>query len=298
MTSPAWMKRKSNCRRLSPFYKIRIHTAVSAPVYQKEFFWSVPLVPVRPACLSFFDQWLRVHGDVRRLRYRPCPRLVRTSPQIRALNFIDELDALGRAREAFPGMGGNDEKEQALNQLLIGLDSFDPSKEGLVLVAATNRPEILDPSLLRAGRFDRQVLVDRPGRMGRVQILNVHLKKVQLGAYMDAEAVGALTPGFTGADLANLVTEAALLLTRHGGKAIERIIAGLEKKNRLLNPKEREVVAHHEAGHVLVAWALPCSDRIQKVSIIPRRLSRTAAPQRVDDAGDGHRRAWVFTYCL
>lgn len=195
-------------------------------------------------------------------------------------------------------MGGNDEKEQALNQLLIGLDSFDPSKEGLVLVAATNRPEILDPSLLRAGRFDRQVLVDRPGRMGRVQILNVHLKKVQLGAYMDAEAVGALTPGFTGADLANLVTEAALLLTRHGGKAIERIIAGLEKKNRLLNPKERKVVAHHETSHALVACALPCSDRIQKVSIIPRRLSRTAAPQRVDDAGDGHRRAWVFTYCL
>ena len=204
-------------------------------------------------------------------------------------------------------MGGHDEKEQALNQLLIGLDSFDPSKEGLVLVAATNRPETLDPSLLHAGRFDRQVLVDRPGRMGRVQILNVHLKKVQLGADMDAEGAVALTPGFTGADLVNLVNKAALLSTRHGGdavimadffEAIERIIAGLEKKNRLLNPKEREVVAHHEAGHVLVAWALPSSDRIQKVSIISRRLSRTAAPQRVDGAGDRHRRAWACTYCL
>ena len=195
--------------------------------------------------------------------------------------FIDELDALGRARGAFPGMGGHDEKEQTLNQLLMELDGFDPSKEGMVLLAATNRPEILDPALLRAGRFDRQVLVDRPDRLGRVQILNVHLKKVQLADDVDSEAIGALTPGFTGADLANLVNEAALLATRRGGaavimadfvEAIERIIAGLEKKNRLLNPREREVVAHHEMGHALVALALPGSDRIQKVSIIPRGI--------------------------
>ncbi len=195
--------------------------------------------------------------------------------------FIDELDALGRARGAFPGMGGHDEKEQTLNQLLMELDGFDPSKEGMVLLAATNRPEILDPALLRAGRFDRQVLVDRPDRLGRVQILNVHLKKVHLAGDIDSEAIAGLTPGFTGADLANLVNEAALLATRRGGddvvmadfvEAIERIIAGLEKKNRLLNPKEREVVAHHEMGHALVALALPGTDRVQKVSIIPRGI--------------------------
>ena len=195
--------------------------------------------------------------------------------------FIDELDALGRARGAFPGIGGHDEKEQTLNQLLMELDGFDPSKEGMVLLAATNRPEILDPALLRAGRFDRQVLVDRPDRQGRAQILKVHMKKVQLSSDVDAEAVASLTPGFTGADLANLVNEAALLATRRGGdavimadfvEAIERIVAGLEKKNRLLNPKEREVVAHHEVGHALVALALPGSDRIQKVSIIPRGI--------------------------
>ncbi|MDP6688944.1 MAG: ATP-dependent zinc metalloprotease FtsH [Alphaproteobacteria bacterium] len=195
--------------------------------------------------------------------------------------FIDELDALGRARGAFPGMGGHDEKEQTLNQLLMELDGFDPSKEGMVLLGATNRPEILDPALLRAGRFDRQVLVDRPDRLGRVQILHVHLKKVHLAGDVDAEAIAGLTPGFTGADLANLVNEAALLATRRGGddvlmadfvEAIERIIAGLEKKNRLLNPKEREVVAHHEMGHALVALALPGTDRVQKVSIIPRGI--------------------------
>ncbi len=195
--------------------------------------------------------------------------------------FIDELDALGRARGAFPGMGGHDEKEQTLNQLLMELDGFDPSKEGMVLLAATNRPEILDPALLRAGRFDRQVLVDRPDRLGRAQILKVHLKKIELASDIDPENIAGLTPGFTGADLANLVNEAALLATRRGGaavimddfmEAIERIIAGLEKKNRLLNPKEREVVAHHEMGHALVALALPGADKVQKVSIIPRGI--------------------------
>jgi cell division protease FtsH len=195
--------------------------------------------------------------------------------------FIDELDALGRARGAFPGIGGHDEKEQTLNQLLVELDGFDPAKEGMVLLAATNRPEILDPALLRAGRFDRQILVDRPDKTGRVQILNVHLKKIQLAGDVDPETLAALTPGFTGADLANLVNEAALLATRRRGQsvemrdfteAVERIVAGLEKKNRLLNPYEREVVAHHEMGHAWVAISLPGVDPVHKVSIIPRGI--------------------------
>lgn len=197
-----------------------------------------------------------------------------------AIIFIDELDALGRARGAFGLGGGHDEKEQTLNQLLAELDGFDPSV-GLVLLAATNRPEILDPALLRAGRFDRQVLVDRPDKVGRVQILNVHLKKVHLAADADPEQIAALTPGFSGADLANLVNEAALLATRRRGDAVtladftgavERIVAGLEKKNRLLNPLERRIVAFHEMGHALVALALPGSDRVHKVSIIPRGI--------------------------
>jgi len=194
-----------------------------------------------------------------------------------AIIFIDELDALGRSRSPF-AMGGQDEKEQTLNQLLGELDGFDPSG-GLVLLAATNRPEILDPALLRAGRFDRQVLVDRPDKRGREQILMVHLKKARLGGDVQAEQIAALTPGFTGADLANLVNEAALLATRRNGdavtmadftNAIERIVAGLEKRNRLLNPMERRIVAHHELGHTLVALALPGADTVHKVSIIPR----------------------------
>jgi cell division protease FtsH len=197
-----------------------------------------------------------------------------------AIIFIDELDALGRARGAFPGLGGHDEKEQTLNQLLSELDGFDV-RSGLVLLAATNRPEILDPALLRAGRFDRQVLVDRPDKKGRVQILAVHLKKVTLAADVDREKIAAMTPGFTGADLANLVNEAALLATRRGGEAVsledftqavERIVAGLEKKNRVLNPKERMVIAHHEMGHALVALSLSGSDPVHKVSIIPRGI--------------------------
>src|SRR3954454_22580260 len=197
-----------------------------------------------------------------------------------AIIFIDELDALGRARGMGPYAGGHDEKEQTLNQLLVELDGFD-SRTGLVLLAATNRPEILDPALLRAGRFDRQVLVDRPDKKGRVQILQVHMRGVKLSEDVDAEKVAALTPGFTGADLANLVNEAALLATRRGAdalsmadfnNAVERIMAGLEKRNRLLNPKEREVVAYHEMGHALVAMALPGSDPVHKVSIIPRGI--------------------------
>jgi cell division protease FtsH len=194
-----------------------------------------------------------------------------------AIIFIDELDSLGRARGAY-GLGGHDEKEQTLNQLLAELDGFDP-KSGVVLLAATNRPEILDPALLRAGRFDRQVLVDRPDKVGREQILAVHLKKVKLDLDVKPEQVAALTPGFTGADLANLINEAALLATRRKAtsvtmedfnNAIERIIAGLEKRNRLLNPQERRVVAFHELGHAMVALALPGTDEVHKVSIIPR----------------------------
>ncbi len=194
--------------------------------------------------------------------------------------FIDELDALGRARGTMPGFGGHDEKEQTLNQLLVEMDGFDPAS-GIVLIAATNRPEILDPALLRAGRFDRQVLVDRPDRIGREQILKVHTRRVTLAVDVKLEDVAALTPGFTGADLANLVNEAALVATRRGADqiamndfnlAIERIVAGLEKKNRLLNPREREIVAHHEMGHAFVAAALPGSDAVHKISIIPRGI--------------------------
>jgi len=194
-----------------------------------------------------------------------------------AIIFIDELDALGRARGSF-GLGGHDEKEQTLNQLLAELDGFDPST-GVVLLAATNRPEILDPALLRAGRFDRQVLVDRPDKKGRIQILQVHITKIRLAAAVSLEQIAALTPGFSGADLANLVNEAALLATRRGAdavtledftQAVERIVAGLEKRNRVLNEQERRVVAHHEMGHALVAMSLPGTDPVHKVSIIPR----------------------------
>ncbi|HLH87619.1 MAG TPA: ATP-dependent zinc metalloprotease FtsH [Xanthobacteraceae bacterium] len=194
--------------------------------------------------------------------------------------FIDELDALGRARGIGGpfGGGGHDEKEQTLNQLLTEMDGFD-SSTGLVILAATNRPEILDPALLRAGRFDRQVLVDRPDKRGRAAILRVHLRKTKLAPDVDAEKIAALAPGFTGADLANLANEAALLATRRGrdavtmadfSDAIERMVAGLEKRNRLLNPREREIVAFHEMGHAIVALSLPRSDPVHKVSIIPR----------------------------
>ena len=196
-----------------------------------------------------------------------------------AIIFIDELDALGRARGAYV-TGGHDEKEQTLNQLLSEMDGFDAS-EGLILLAATNRPEILDPALLRAGRFDRHVLVDRPEKKGRIEILNVHLKKIKQAPDVDPEKIAALTPGFSGADLANLVNEAALLATRHNAdsvsmddftNAVERIVAGLEKKNRLLNPEERKAVAYHEMGHTLIALSLPNVDQVHKVSIIPRGI--------------------------
>ena len=193
--------------------------------------------------------------------------------------FIDELDALGRAR-GVSAVTGQDEKEQTLNQLLAEMDGFDRSV-AIVVLAATNRPEILDPALLRAGRFDRQVLVDRPDKKGRVEVLGIHLRKLKLAPDVKLEDIAALTPGFTGADLANLANEAAVLATRRGAEsiamqdftgAVERIVGGLEKKSRILIPRERRIVAYHEMGHALVALALPNSDPIQKVSIIPRGI--------------------------
>jgi cell division protease FtsH len=193
--------------------------------------------------------------------------------------FIDELDALGKAR----GMGpmAHEEREQTLNQLLVEMDGFDP-RIGVILMAATNRPEILDPALLRAGRFDRHVLVDRPDKTGRLAILRVHAKNVALGPDADLEIIAAMTPGFSGADLANVINEAALLAVRRDKdqvgiaelqESVERVIAGLEKKNRVLNKMERERVAYHETGHAIVALSLPGSDQVQKISIIPRGIA-------------------------
>ncbi|MDA9463374.1 ATP-dependent zinc metalloprotease FtsH [Bradyrhizobium sp. CCBAU 53415] len=193
--------------------------------------------------------------------------------------FVDELDALGRSRGPL-SFGGYDEKEQTLNQLLSELDGFDPSA-GVILLAATNRPEILDPALLRAGRFDRQVLVDRPDKNGRVAILKVHVRKIHMSNDVDLDKVAGLTTGFTGADLANLINEAAIAATRRSGEevtfddfvtAIERIVAGIEKKSRVLSKDERRRVAYHEMGHALVAASLPGVDPVQKVSIIPRGI--------------------------
>jgi len=193
--------------------------------------------------------------------------------------FIDELDALGKMR-GVGTLGGNDEKEQTLNQLLAELDGFDP-REGVVLLAATNRPEVLDPALLRAGRFDRQILIDRPDRKGREAILSVHLKKVTVEPGLDGARIAEITTGFTGADLANLVNEAAIVATRRGAEAVglndftaavERLIAGLERKSSLLDPDERRVVAYHEMGHALAASTLPAMDPVHKVSIVPRAI--------------------------
>jgi cell division protease FtsH len=194
------------------------------------------------------------------------------------LVFIDELDAIGKSRATV--LGGNDEREQTLNQLLVEMDGFD-SRSGVIILAATNRPEILDPALLRPGRFDRQVLVDRPDLKGRLDILRVHSRRVKLHPSVDLETVARGTPGFTGADLANIVNEAALLAVRAGREsvmpadfdnAIERVVAGLEKKNRLLNPKERTTVAYHETGHALIATFTKGADPVHKISIIPRGI--------------------------
>jgi cell division protease FtsH len=192
--------------------------------------------------------------------------------------FIDELDAIGKVRSAVSPMGGHDEREQTLNQLLVEMDGFD-TRTGVIIMAATNRPETLDPALLRAGRFDRQVLVDRPDIKGREAILKIHCRNVKMAPNLDMKVVAARTPGFVGADLANVVNEGALLAVRKGkpvvelsdfDEAIDRVIAGLQKKTRLINVKEKKIVAHHETGHALVTYFTEGADPVHKVSVIPR----------------------------
>jgi cell division protease FtsH len=201
--------------------------------------------------------------------------------------FIDELDALGKAR-GVNAFGGNDEREQTLNQLLVEMDGFESNK-GVIIMSATNRPEILDPALLRPGRFDRQVLLDRPDINGREAILKIHSRKVLLGNDVDLRKIAGLVPGFAGADLANLVNEAALLAARKDKEtvgaaefdaAIDRVVGGLEKKNRVMNPQEKEIVAFHESGHAIVAESVKHADPVHKISIIPRGIAALGYTQQ------------------
>ncbi len=196
--------------------------------------------------------------------------------------FIDELDAIGKSRASGGMYGGNDEREQTLNQLLTEMDGFAAGQATVIVLAATNRPETLDPALLRPGRFDRQVLVDRPDLAGRLKILEIYAQKVKLGTDVDLKAIATRTPGFAGADLANLVNEAALLAARNKresvaqedfAEAIERVIAGLEKKSRVLNEKEKKIVAYHEVGHAIVGAAVSGQNQVSKISIIPRGMA-------------------------
>lgn len=195
--------------------------------------------------------------------------------------FIDEIDALGKVRAAAPVSGGHEERENTLNQLLVEMDGFD-TRKGVIIMAATNRPEILDPALLRPGRFDRHILVDRPDIKGREEILLVHCKNVLLGKDVDIKIIAARTPGFVGSDLANVVNEAALLAARVGKdsvkmenfeEAINRVIAGLEKKKKVMSKKEQEIIAYHESGHAIVAEIVPGADKVHRISIIPRGIS-------------------------
>ncbi|PSB09328.1 cell division protein FtsH [Pleurocapsa sp. CCALA 161] len=205
----------------------------------------------------------------------------RAKKQAPAIVFIDELDALGKSRASGGAfMGGNDEREQTLNQLLAEMDGFEPNT-GVILLAATNRPEVLDPALLRPGRFDRQILVDRPDKSGRLAILEVHARNVSLAEDVDLDKLAARTPGFAGADLANLINEAALLAARNNRYAVtmadfneasERILTGLEKRSRVLNETEKKTVAHHEVGHAIVGSLMPGTDRVEKISIVPRGI--------------------------
>jgi len=201
--------------------------------------------------------------------------------------FIDELDALGKAR-GMNVMGGHDEREQTLNQLLVEMDGFETNK-GVIIMAATNRPEILDPALLRPGRLDRQVLVDRPDINGREAILKIHSKNVVLGPEVDLRKIAGRTPGFVGADLANIINEAALLAARNNkemvemadfDEAIDRVVAGLQKKNRVMNPQEKEIVAFHESGHAIVAESVEHADPVHKISIIPRGIAALGYTQQ------------------
>jgi cell division protease FtsH len=212
------------------------------------------------------------------------PKLRRRRP---CIIFIDELDALGKAR-GMNVMGGHDEREQTLNQLLVEMDGFDTNK-GVIIMAATNRPEILDPALLRPGRFDRQVLVDRPDINGREAILKIHSKNVVLGPEVDLRMIAGRTPGFVGADLANIINEAALLAARNNketvemvdfDEAIDRVVAGLQKKNRVMNAQEKEIVAFHESGHAIVAESVEHADPVHKISIIPRGVAALGYTQQ------------------
>jgi cell division protease FtsH len=209
------------------------------------------------------------------------------SNQAPCIIFIDELDALGKAR-GINVMGGNDEREQTLNQLLVEMDGFESNK-GVIIMSATNRPEILDPALLRPGRFDRQILLDRPDINGREAILKIHSRKVLLGPDVDLRKIAALVPGFAGADLANLVNEAALLAARKDKEtvgaaefdaAIDRVVGGLEKKNRVMNTQEKEIVAFHESGHAIVAESVEHADPVHKISIIPRGIAALGYTQQ------------------
>ena len=215
----------------------------------------------------------------------------RAKRQAPCIIFIDELDAIGKSRGSNPN-GGNDEREQTLNQLLTEMDGFD-GNEGVILIAATNRPEILDPALRRPGRFDRQVLVDRPDQSGRLEILKVHSRQVILGENVDLAKIATQTVGFAGADLANLVNEAALLAARNNrqavsmadfDEAIERVVAGLEKRSRILTPLERQTVAYHEVGHALVGALMPGGDRVSKISIVPRGLGALGYTMQTPEA--------------
>ena len=209
------------------------------------------------------------------------------SAQAPCIIFIDELDALGKAR-GMNVMGGHDEREQTLNQLLVEMDGFETNK-GVIIMAATNRPEILDPALLRPGRLDRQVLVDRPDINGREAILKIHSKNVLLGSEVDLRKIAGRTPGFVGADLANIINEAALLAARNNkemvemadfDEAIDRVVAGLQKKNRVMNPQEKEIVAFHESGHAIVAESVEHADPVHKISIIPRGIAALGYTQQ------------------
>jgi cell division protease FtsH len=195
--------------------------------------------------------------------------------------FIDEIDAVGRSRGKGFMMGANDERENTLNQLLVEMDGFATDK-GVILMAATNRADVLDSALLRPGRFDRQIVVDRPDLKGRIDIFTVHTKNLSLSPDVNLKALASQTPGFAGAEIANAANEAALLASRRGKQsiemkdfedAIERVIAGLEKKNKVINPREKEIVAYHEAGHAIVSWLMPENDPVQKISIVPRGVS-------------------------
>lgn len=199
-----------------------------------------------------------------------------------AIIFIDEIDAIGKSRASAGSMGGNDEREQTLNQLLAEMDGFSSAAAPVIILAATNRPEVLDPALLRPGRFDRQVLVDKPDLEGRIEILNVHIKDVKISKDVDLREVAVMTAGLAGADLANVINEAALLAGReeakevspdHFKEAVERQIAGLEKKSRRISPKEREIVAYHESGHAIIAEITKGAKKVNKVSIVPRGLA-------------------------